>query len=153
MAAAPADLASGKFGVVQSGRAVVKTSSSCDYDTPETHLNLVRGEPVACAFHTNKEKEPWVVLKLGRSVDIRALEIINRKDGNGGREANLTVWLSSDGVAWTEVWNAGGKAENSWIIPMVGEDGRARKAAWVKLGTRQDNPEYFHLSRVNVYGQ
>ena len=153
MALSPADLEAGKFGRIQSEKAVVKTSSSCAFDTPETHLNLVRGESVPCAFHTNKEKEPWVVLKLGRSVEVRALEIINRQNGSGDREANLTAWLSQDGVTWTKVWSAGSNAENSWIIPVSGEDGRGRKAAWVKLGTQQDNPEYFHLSRINVYGQ
>ena len=131
----------------------METSSTCSYDTPETHLNLVRGEPVPCAFHTNKENEPWVVLKLGRRVEVRALEIVNRQGGSGDREANLVAWLSEDGVTWTEVWNAGSKAENSWIIPVAGADGSGMKAAWVKLGTRQNHPEYFHLSRVTVYGQ
>lgn len=152
MAAAPNELKQGKFGQLQSEKAVVKISSSCGFDTPETHLNLVRGEPVPCAFHTDKEKEPWVVLKLSRSVEVRAMEVINRRNGSGFREANLIAWLSDDGNTWTEVWNAGGKAEDSWIIPVSGKDGRGQKARWVKLGTRQINPEYFHLSRINVYG-
>ena len=153
MSATPADLKSGKFGTIVSEKALVKVSSTCDFDTPENHLNLVRGEQVPCAFHTNKEKEPWVILKLSRPVEVKALEIVNRQDGSEFREANLVAWLSEDGKNWKEVWTAGGKAEKSWTIPLTGSDGRGQKAAWVKLSTRQEKPEFFHLSRVTVYGQ
>ena len=152
MAASPVNLKQGEFGKLQSETSVVKVSSTCKFDTPETHLNLVRGEQVPSAFHTDKEKEPWVVLKLERSVEVRAIEVINRQNGSGFREANLIVWLSEDGKTWTEIWNAGGKPEDSWIIPVSGKDGRGQKASWVKLGTRQESPEYFHLSRIHVYG-
>ena len=151
MAASPADLKAGKFGAVVSEKAVVQVSSTCGYDTPETHLNLVRGEKVPCAFHTEKEKQPWVVLKLERAVTVKALEILNRGDGSGFREASLAAYLSEDGKTWTEVWNAGGKAEDAWIVPVA--EGKGMKAAWVKLALTQEKPEHFHLSRVTVYGQ
>lgn len=151
LAAAPEDLKSGKFGGLVSEKAVVQVSSTCSYDTPETHLNLVRGEKVPCAFHTGKEKQPWVILKLERPATVRALEIVNRGDGSGFRQASLAAFLSEDGKTWTEVWNAGGKAEDRWIVPIAG--GAGQKAAWVKLALTQEQPEFFHLSRVHVYGQ
>jgi hypothetical protein len=151
LAATPADLKSGKFGTVLSVKAVVQVSSTCSYDTPETHLNLVRGERVPCAFHTGKEQQPWVILKLERPATIKAIEIINRQDGSGFRQASLAAFLSEDGKTWTEVWNAGGKAEDTWIFPVNG--GSGQKAAWVKLALTQEQPEFFHLSRVTVYGQ
>ena len=152
VAAAAPDLKSGKFGALLSENAVVQTSSTCEYDTPETHLSLVRGETVPCAFHTNRDKEPWVVLKLSRAAEVKAIEIVNRQDGSESRAANLVAWLSEDGKTWTEIWKADGKAEKSWVVT-VGTDGCGRKASWIKLSTQQEKPEYFHLSRVNVYGQ
>lgn len=153
IAATTADLKAGKFGKLLSENALVKTSSSCQHDTPETHLNLVSGPQVACAFHTDKESNPWVILKLEGNVEVCALEIINRQSGSGFREKNLIVWISENGKDWQEVWSAGGKEENSWIVTLTDKEGKGKKAAWVKLGTNNKSPEYFHLSRVNVYGQ
>ena len=72
-AAAPDDAKAGKFGAILSEKAIVRVSSTCGYDTPETHLNLVRGPAVPCAFHTAQEKEPWVTLKLPAASEVRAL--------------------------------------------------------------------------------
>lgn len=151
-AAADPDFASGQFGKIVSEKAVVKVSSTCEYDTPETHLNLVRGSKVPCAFHTNKEKNPNVILKLSAPAEVKGLEILNRGDGSGFREATLAVSISEDGKKWTELWSAGGKAENRWAISTLDAAGKGQKAAWVKLETKPEKPEFFHLSRVTVYG-
>ena len=151
LAATPADLKSGKYGALISEKAAVRVSSTSSHDTPETHLNLVSGDTVPCAFHTSQEKQPWVVLKLERPSLVRAVEILNRQDGSGFREASLAVSLSMDGKTWKEIWNAGGKAEDKWIIPVA--DGAGEKAAYIKLGLTQEKAEFFHLSRVSVYGK
>lgn len=153
MAATPADLAAGKFGVLVSEKALVKTSGTSVYDTPETHLNLVRGPVVPGAFHTDKEAKPWVILKLGHSVEVRALEIFNRLGVGSELVATLTVWLSEDGENWQQVWDAGGKEEDSWVVTLTDPNGKGKMASWIKLGTHHDPPSYFHLSRVNVYGK
>ena len=150
---APADLASGRYGGIISGKALVKVSSTCQHDTPETHLNLVRGEPVPCAFHTREEKEPWVVLKLDREAEVKALDIVNRRDGSGFRAAGLVAWVSRDGRDWEQVWEAGGKAEARWVVPLVDGAGKGRRASWVKLGLRSEKPQFLHLSRVTIHGQ
>ncbi len=151
MAAEP-KLDASKYGKVLSEKAAVKVSSTSEYDTPETHLNLVRGPKVPCAFHTGKEKNPSVILKLPAVAEVKALEVLNRGDGSGYREATLSVSLSEDGKTWTEVWSAGGREEDRWVIPCVDASGQGKKAGWVKLETKPAKAEFFHLSRVTVYG-
>lgn len=151
LAEAP-DLAGGKFGRVISEKALVKVSSTCQYDAPETHLNLVRGPKVPCAFHTNKEKNPYVLLKLPAAADVKGLEILNRGDGSGFREATLTVSVSEDGKTWKQIWSAEGKAEDRWTVACVDANGQGHKASWIKLETKPEKADFFHLSRVTIYG-
>jgi hypothetical protein len=146
------DLAGGKFGKVISEKALVKVSSTCQYDAPETHLNLVRGPKVPCAFHTNKEKNPYVLLKLPAAAEVKAMEILNRGDGSGFREATLAVSVSEDGKQWKQIWSAEGKAENRWAISVVDANGQGHKANWIKLETKPEKADFFHLSRVTLYG-
>jgi hypothetical protein len=108
---------------------------------------------VPCAFHTREEKEPWVVLKLEREAEVKALDIVNRRDGSGFRAAGLTAWISRDGREWEQVWAAGDKAEARWVVPLVDAAGKGKRAAWIKLGLRSDKPQFLHLSRVTVHGQ
>lgn len=150
--AADPDLAGGKFGKVISAKALVKASSTCSYDLPENHLNLVRGPVVPCAFHTNKEKNPQVILKLPAPAEIKGMEILNRGDGSSFRSATLTVSVSEDGTAWKEIWSAQNKAEDRWAIVCTDATGRGHQAAWVKLETKPEQADYFHLSRVTLYG-
>ncbi len=58
------------------------------------------------AFHTNKEKNPWLIVDLGELQKIRAVEIVNRADGGMKRTRNMHVWLSNDKQNWTEVFKA-----------------------------------------------
>jgi hypothetical protein len=150
--AADPDFAGGKYGKIISTKALVKVSSTSSYDSPENHLNLVRGPVVPCAFHTNKEKNPHVLLKLPAPAEIKGLEILNRGDGSGFRSATLTVSVSENGSDWKEIWSAGNKAEDRWAITCVDAGGRGHKAAWVKLETKPEKADYFHLSRVTLYG-
>ena len=151
-AAEQPDLAGGKFGKVISEKALVKVSSTCQYDAPETHLNLVRGPKVPCAFHTNKEKNPHVLLKLPAAAEVKGLEILNRGDGSGFREATLAVSVSEDGKTWKQIWSAEGKAEDRWAITCVDAKGQGHKASWIKLETKPEKADFFHLSRVTIYG-
>jgi hypothetical protein len=134
-------------GTLISTKASVRISSTCEYDTPETHLDLVRGPETDCTFHTRSEKSPWVILKLPKPATITALRIVNRKDGNTARAAGLTAWLSTDGKSWTEVWKASGPAQAVWDVPLSNIP-----ASFVKIGLSSDQPQFLHLSRISVYG-
>jgi hypothetical protein len=57
---------------------------------------------------------------------------------------------------WTEVW----KAESGfplWEIPvndfLAGAQVPGRKARYLRLETKPETPEYFHLRQVQVYGK
>jgi hypothetical protein len=139
-------------GTLISAKASVRISSTSEYDTPETHLDLVRGPETDCAFHTRSEKSPWVILKLPQPATITALRIVNRKDGNTARAAGLTAWLSTDGKSWTEVWKASGPAEPVWDIPLSNTPASGIRASFVKIGLSSDQPQFLHLSRISVYG-
>lgn len=151
--AAEPDLAGGSFGKPVSEKALVRVSSTCQWDTPETHLNLVRGPQVPCAFHTASEQNPHVILKLPAAAEVKALEIVNRKDGSGERTTGLVASLSEDGKTWTEVWKSDGPAKESWTVPLTNEAGHGKKAAYVRLELKNEKKQYFHLSRVTVYGK
>jgi hypothetical protein len=140
-------------GKILSEKAVVKVSSTCEYDTPEHHLNLVRGEVLEMAFHTKNEKNPWVILKLDRAAEIKRVEIKNRPGQNAERSATLTMSFSDDGKTWQEIWAAKGKAEQTWDIPVADASGKGRKAGWVKLELKPKGGEFFHLSRVTLFSE
>lgn len=137
-----------------SEKAIVQVSSTCAYDCPETHLNLVRGEVVEAPFHTNAESNPWVVLKLPTAGEIKSVEVKNRPGQNHARAATLSLSLSDDGKTWISVWSAGGKSEKVWQIPLTDAAGKGKMGRYVRLQLKPEKGrEFLHLSRVTVLGQ
>ncbi len=128
---------------------LVKPSSTCQWDAPENHLNLVRGPVVPCAFHTAREKAPSVVLKLPQATDVVALEVTNRADGSDFRTKPLVISVSADGKAWKEVHRSE-TAEAKWSIALAEP---ATSVRWVKLALAPEKPEFFHLSRVVIHAR
>lgn len=141
-----------KHGKIVSEKAIVKVSTTCGYDTPETHLNLVRGAQVEFAFHTDSEKNPWVVLKLPAHAVVTGFRIVNRTNAaHHSRAAGLTVSLSNDGKAWREVWKAD-KPEAEWKVSLLATK-KSQRALYVKLETKSDPAGPFHLSKVFIHGK
>jgi hypothetical protein len=58
----------------------------------------------------------------------------------------LTLWLSTDGKAWKEVWQAE-KVEQAWTVDL----GEGEKAQYLKLGLRGKGT--LHLNKVTVFGK
>lgn len=128
---------------------LVRPSSTCEWDTPETHVQLVRGPVVPCAFHTAREKAPSVLIKLAQPTDVTALEVTNRADGSDFRTKPLVVSVSADGKAWTEVFRSD-TAEPKWSIALAQP---ATGVRWVKLALAPAKPEFLHLSRVVIHAR
>ena len=128
---------------------LVKTSSTSQWDSPELHLSLVRGQPVSCAFHTNKEKKPWVAIRLAAPAEVTGIEVTNRTDGSEFRTEPLVVSVSADGKTWKQVFRSE-KAEPKWSIPLSEP---AAGTQWVRFELDRGNAEYFHLSRVVIYAR
>ena len=75
------------------------------------------------------------------------MEILNRADAQGDRTRNLRVWLSDNQTDWREVFSAD-TPQSRWRVvldPTV-------SARYVKVGLVNDNPTFFHLQGVKVFG-
>jgi hypothetical protein len=100
------------------------------------------------SFHTDAEKEPWVIIELKDEQPVIGLEILNRTDTHWSRVKNLHVWLSSDGTHWEQVFNSA-KAERRWWVDLK----QPKHARYVKIGTVNAKLQFFHLKGVKVYAK
>ena len=70
--------------------------------------------------------------------------------------ATLHLSISSDGKTWTEVWKSE-KILPQWEVPvndfLAGAEVPGRKARYLRLETKPEKPEPFHLKQVQVYGK
>lgn len=98
------------------------------------------------SFHSEEEMNPWLIVDLGESRPVAAVQIANRLGPQSNRTRNLHVWLSSDGESWKPVF-AGGEPKPMWDIRLPSPE----SARFVKIGLVQPNPVFFHLKGVRVY--
>jgi beta-galactosidase len=129
-----------------SEKATVEYSSVSEKWTrfPDT---LLTTQDSSFAFHTNTEKNPWLIVDLAGHHKIRALKIENRADSAMIRAKNMHVWVSSDKKSWKEVF-VSVEAELEWTISV----NPAQKARYVKIGLLGDRAT-FNLRGVKVYGE
>ncbi len=147
------------YGEVISRQATVTTSSRHQADSGKPEL-LVAEKPVTdFAFHTTTELNPWVQIDLGREISVTGVRILNRPGaGQAGmdRAKTLRLLISKDGQQWQEVWQAT-SAEAMWKIPVTdfvaGAQVPGRSARFVKLELHPNQPEFFHLQQVEVWGK
>jgi alpha-L-fucosidase len=107
-------------------------------------------------FHTQKEVRPFIVIDLGQSAMVKGIEVENRLGRSyWDRASTLTLWLSSDGEKWQEIWHAEGGKE-IWEVPLkravTGDEQLGIHARYLKLGLTDEEPGYLHLHGVKVYG-
>ena len=129
----------------------VSEKASVEYSTntkfakhPDT---LLTTQASSFAFHTEEEKEPWLIVDLKKSVPICGLTIRNRDDDLAKRTRNLHVWGSKDKKTWKRVFSTTG-ARDEWLIKL---DAPAM-ARYVKVGMLNgEQPEFFHLKGVRVF--
>jgi alpha-L-fucosidase len=142
-----------EHGVVLSGSATLEISSRSGYDDEKNHPRLFAGDKVDYAFHTDKEKNPWAKVDLGRVRTVNAVTIENR--ANERRAEGLIVSVSEDGKQWREVWRAT-KWEAIWTVPLTHVDAGANvpgaRARFIRLETKNDSPRELLLKRVTVFG-
>jgi len=115
--------------------------------THQGRLHPVGNTKDCLAFHTNKEKDPHIIIALTGAPMIQKLFIENRRGGGGEERASgRTVWVSGDKKSWQRVWTAPRLAP-SWMIKLKAPI----DAAYVKIGLLDTN--YLHLRRVKIYGR
>ena len=123
--------------------------SSSAHDDPSQHPTLFTGahSPSGYAFHTDQEKDAHIVIDLKSKCEVKALRITNRPSASAERAQSLTLWSSSDGMVWDELWKAE-KVEPAWDVLFE----KPLKVQFLKLGLNRETPEFFHLKAVDVYG-
>ncbi|MDF7800166.1 sulfatase-like hydrolase/transferase [Pontiellaceae bacterium B1224] len=124
---------------------VTYSSLSKQYGVPhnQTLLTTMAGKQ---SFHSDAEKEPWVIIDLKKEQPVIGLEIFNRPDGNGNRTRNLHVWLSNDRKNWEPVFQTL-ESQKSWLIDLK----EPKAARYIKIGLINEKPQYFHLKGVKVF--
>lgn len=123
------------------------TYSSTSRWAPENDT-LLTTQSGAFAFHTLEEKEPWLVIDLGEKQPVSAIEILNRADAQGNRTKNLRIWLSDNQRSWKEVFQAG-PTSSRWMVKLD----QPTTARYVKIGTVNAKPQFFHLKGVKVFAE
>ncbi|MHB9022747.1 MAG: alpha-L-fucosidase [Armatimonadota bacterium] len=123
-----------------------------DWQAGTSGLLVDNGRNTPFAFHTLAGKDEHIIIDLQHVATIQRIEIENRRDACQDRAKTLTVWVSGDQATespkeWLEIWRAG-QMESDWIIELDDKEVRSR---FVKIGLREH--EYFHLSKVRIYGQ
>lgn len=128
--------------------ATYTASSMWDRHKPLPALLTGEGElhQRAYAFHTNRESNPHIIIKLKRSVGIKRIMIENVRGGARERSKGMVVLVSSDRKQWKRIWK-GGNAQPVWIIDLK----TPVRAKYVKIGLPRT--EYFHLAGVRIYAK
>ncbi len=100
-------------------------------------------------FHTQLEDNPWWEVDLGDIRSLREIRVFNRLDACFDRARHLTVQISNDGKAWSEVHTQRGRLFGGlWGRPLQVLVG-GRTAQFVRIMLAEAN--YLHLDQVEVY--
>ncbi len=110
---------------------------------------LPEGQKLEWAFHTPFKPEadqPHIIIRLKKPANLRQVAVENRRGANFlPRSKGLTLWLSSDGNEWRQVWQAE-SPQAEWLIDL----GAGQQAQYLKLGL--PGKGVLHLREVVVYG-
>jgi alpha-D-xyloside xylohydrolase len=134
--------------ILVSAGATWKASSAAAGDAGSGRLLDAEQGDDPFAFHTLKERSPWVIIDLGRPRSLTGIVILNRADERAeilARAATLTAATSLDGQEWVEAWRADG-AEREWRTSFAAP----RQARYLRLSLAGE--EFLHLKRVRIYG-
>lgn len=138
----------GYSGDLLSSGGLLRTSSTCQYDSPVGHWGVLEEE--GGSFHTAKEVRPHAIVRLGKLGDLSGIVILGSDYGqNSGRQMPLKVSVSEDGGSWTEVFRTN-EPVGPWRIPL---SGKATRVLYVKAERDDERNEFFHLSGIRVYGR
>ena len=98
------------------------------------------------AFHTDN-KEPWFIVTLKSSANIKTIYIQNRVDEGQERAKGLTVSVSEDQKTWKEIWKAT-DVKPEWTIDLKSPE----KAQYIKFELPRSDTGFLHLNNVRIYG-
>ncbi len=101
-------------------------------------------------FHTQREKNPWWQVDLGKLYRIGKILLYNRCDACGSRNRFIEVYLSEDGRRFERVYRHSGRSFFGFTDgkPLEVSLG-GKRARYVRLALK--GVEYLHLDEVEVY--
>ncbi|MBO7483359.1 MAG: discoidin domain-containing protein [Kiritimatiellae bacterium] len=138
-------------GELLSSGGLLKTSSTCNWDTPSRYAYVIDDTPCGGnGFHTEKEKAPWAQVMLAGPTSVRGLVVENRSGGyNASRQVPLYVDVSDDGTSWRRVKTINDVA-STFRIDLRQDSPSAR---YVRVGrVAGAKEEVYHLNKILVYG-
>ncbi len=98
------------------------------------------------AFHSDHEaNQPHITIRLAENREVKHIWLRNRVQGEfHSRAEGLTVWVSSDGKSFQQVWTAD-KPQAEWMIDLPA----GTKAKYIRVGLKGKGT--FHLYQAAVF--
>jgi hypothetical protein len=137
-------------GKLVSEGGVIFASSTSRWDKPATHANVLTRQ--GGQIHTNRDKNPWVAVKLPKHATISGVVIVAHSNGaNWHRLNNLQIQVSETGK--DDDWHNAGQLTGpcKQRITRIDLQAEQPKALYVRV-IRPDTQEVFHLDGLFVYG-
>lgn len=137
-------------GKLVSEGGVIYASSTSPWDWPATHANVLT--KLGGQIHTNRNKEPWVAVKLPKYATISGVVIAAHANNANWRRLNgLQVQISETGK--DDDWHNAGPLTGKCTQRIIRIDLTAEqpKALYVRV-IRPDSQDVFHVDGFYVYG-
>ncbi len=128
---------------------LINLSSTCSHDTPTMHAGLL--DPRGGKFHTDKDTDAWVTVKLSHVCQLSGVVIIPTTNSTY-RQHRMCVQVSTTGEdgSWSDIEQLPDSAPAR--VTRVDMSKKQPKALYVRI-KRSGGPEYFHLNGIYVYGK
>lgn len=114
---------------------------------------LFTGSQADFAFETKPETNPWVVIDLGASKNVKGLRITNRP--GLPKSDGMELLVSADKITWTSVWKAVAP-ETVWEVPVTQYTAGAHipgvPARYLKIQLDSPRQNSLSLKQVEVFG-
>lgn len=139
-------------GMLLSREGLLRTSSTCGYDSPRLYARCIDETPcTGNAFHTDGEKAPWASVMMPGMIEVTGV-LLENKCGwqNRHRQVPFEVQISEDGESWQTVAK---EAENRETYRIDLRD-KGLRAKFVRIQrTPGAKSDVYHFSKILVYGK
>lgn len=136
-------------GELVSKGGLISLSSTCEFDSPTHHSGVL--DPRGGKFHTGKDTDAWVKVKLPHVCQLSGVVIIPTTNSTY-RQHNMCIQVSATGEdgSWVDIERLGDTPPAR--VTRVDMSKKQPKALYVRI-KRVGGPEFFHLNGIYVYGK
>ncbi len=135
-------------GKLVSENGMIYTSSTCQHDWPCEHWGVL--EPTGGRFHTDSQKDAWVVVELPKMAYING--VVTIATSNLWRLKDMKVQYSETGK--DDDWQDAGAMPHptDWQVNRLDLQESKPRARFIRI-LRPGGPEIFQLNGIFVYGK